>query len=392
MILILILGCAPGSLAVPASVGQLSLDHDSLALGPAAMDEVASGTLTLRNDGDAALSVTGAVTGDGFTLDGGASSASWTLAPGASRRVALSYAPPDVDPRDGALTLTPDPTQLFADDRGAQTVPLSGSADPDADDDGHDSPLADGDDCDDHDASVYPGADEVWYDGVDQGCDGHDDDDQDGDGWDRRDDCDDTDAGTHPGASDDSLDGVDQDCDDLVDDEAIAALAGSVILTEFLASSAVVPGEDGQWLELAAVGDQTLDISTWRLGDAATAGTLDGPDSLAPGEILLVCAEANPALNGGLSCDATLSPWPDLSGGEISLLAPIFSARGVERDRVTIDKIDIDSDWPAATGRSTQLDAHFWSAVANDAASFWCLSAAVDGADGGTPGEDNGRC
>ena len=30
-------------------------------------------------------------------------------------------------------------------------------------------------DCDDSDASVYPGATEVWYDGTDQDCDGADD-------------------------------------------------------------------------------------------------------------------------------------------------------------------------------------------------------------------------
>ena len=49
-------------------------------------------------------------------------------------------------------------------------------------------------DCDDADASVYPGADDAWYDGVDSNCDGADDDDQDGDGVRLADDCDDADA------------------------------------------------------------------------------------------------------------------------------------------------------------------------------------------------------
>lgn len=48
-------------------------------------------------------------------------------------------------------------------------------------------------DCDDTDPSVFPGAEEVWYDGVDADCDGNDDD-ADGDGISVDADCDDEDA------------------------------------------------------------------------------------------------------------------------------------------------------------------------------------------------------
>lgn len=52
-------------------------------------------------------------------------------------------------------------------------------------------------DCNDNDDSIYPGAVEIWYDGVDQNCDGLSDYDQDGDGEDAVDyggiDCNDTD-------------------------------------------------------------------------------------------------------------------------------------------------------------------------------------------------------
>lgn len=52
-------------------------------------------------------------------------------------------------------------------------------------------------DCNDNDASIYPGAPEIWYDGIDQNCDGLSDFDQDGDGEDAVEyggiDCNDTD-------------------------------------------------------------------------------------------------------------------------------------------------------------------------------------------------------
>ncbi|MEZ4321111.1 MAG: MopE-related protein [Myxococcota bacterium] len=49
-------------------------------------------------------------------------------------------------------------------------------------------------DCDDSDSSIHPLGEEIWYDGIDQNCDGANDFDQDGDGWELGgNDCDDED-------------------------------------------------------------------------------------------------------------------------------------------------------------------------------------------------------
>jgi uncharacterized protein (TIGR03382 family) len=101
-----------------------------------------------------------------------------------------------------------DATAWYADlDGDGYGDPLAGSLACDM----PDGSVADDTDCDDGDPAVNPSAEEVWYDGVDQDCDGNDAD-QDGDGWDAPTDCDDTDAAVFPGAEDVFYDGVDSDC------------------------------------------------------------------------------------------------------------------------------------------------------------------------------------
>ncbi|MEC8423052.1 MAG: putative metal-binding motif-containing protein, partial [Myxococcota bacterium] len=77
-----------------------------------------------------------------------------------------------------------------------------------------------GDDCDDTDPTVNPGATETWYDGIDQDCRGDSDWDADSDGFDaawRPDgtgrDCDDERADVNPGATENWYDDIDDDCD-----------------------------------------------------------------------------------------------------------------------------------------------------------------------------------
>jgi len=84
-------------------------------------------------------------------------------------------------------------------------------------------PAINGLDCDDGNSAIYPGADEIWYDGIDSNCDGGDDYDQDGDGFCSRDDggscpiekddCNDLQPLINPDADDIWYDGIDSDCD-----------------------------------------------------------------------------------------------------------------------------------------------------------------------------------
>lgn len=96
---------------------------------------------------------------------------------------------------------------------GPPPVP-PGMIQPDGDGDGFSDNQGD---CNDDDATVYPGAEDFFGDGVDQDCSGADGVDVDKDGYPDRafggDDCNDTDPKINPGAKEIGWDEIDQNCD-----------------------------------------------------------------------------------------------------------------------------------------------------------------------------------
>ena len=116
----------------------------------------------------------------------------------------------DCDDNDASVT-TGEPwyldldTDLYGDGNAATVTVCPGGEVPD-------DYVTDGTDCNDSNAEINPGAGEIWYDGVDQDCDGADDD-QDGDGFLVAEDCDDTDTSVNPDAAEIWYNGLDENCD-----------------------------------------------------------------------------------------------------------------------------------------------------------------------------------
>jgi hypothetical protein len=108
---------------------------------------------------------------------------------------------------------------------GADEVPYDGKDNDcagdgdltDWDGDGYDGEAVGGDDCNDGNPEIHPDAEETCqnkYDGVDADCDGSEQtDDCDGDGYDRWEDCNDDIAESYPGAEEIWYDDIDGNCD-----------------------------------------------------------------------------------------------------------------------------------------------------------------------------------
>jgi hypothetical protein len=130
------------------------------------------------------------------------------------------YTTCDGDCDDEDPDVYPNAEEVFYDDVDQN---CDGLSDFDADMDGHADAEYGGDDCDDDDPTVRPSTDEICADGVDNNCDGVNtlDVDEDGDGYSDCDgDCDDLNDEVHPGTEEIYYDGVDADCDGADDYDA----------------------------------------------------------------------------------------------------------------------------------------------------------------------------
>ena len=195
--------------------------------------------------------------------------------------------------------------------------------------------VASSDDCDDTDASAYPGAEEVC-DGVDNDCSGEADEgllvtvyaDPDGDGFGLESvsaeacavedgwasasgDCDETDAAVHPDAAE-VCDGVDNDCSGEADEGLLSTVYADL---------------DGDGFGVESVSTEACEAGD---GWAAVPGDCDEMDAAVHPDAAEVCDGVDNDCSGGIDEGLLMTVYPDLDGDGYGLTMLAMESCGPE--------------------------------------------------------------
>ena len=324
-------GTTPADGCPVATISSNPLDFAGAVVGTPVVQIV---TVTNTCTGEAALDLTGTtITGDpAFAL----TLSSTSLAPGASADLTVSFAAPDYAAHGGALAIhTNDPASPETD------VSLTAQALADADGDGHSSVAAGGDDCDDANASTYPGAPEL-------------------------------------------LDVQDNDCDGTADEDFINR--GDVFVSELMPDPNGASDTTGEWFELHNASPNTIDLRGWNVSsDDGGAFTVGSSLLVGSGDSVVFGVSSDTTLNGGITVHYVYSRDAfSLSNTDTVFLdvagKPIFD-------------MDYDSGWGIVAGAAIGLDPTKSDATSAGSAAWWCAqSTPMPDGDFGTPGRANDAC
>lgn len=175
-------------------------------------------------------------------------------------------------------------------------------------------------------------------------------------------------------------------------EDPIDAEPGDLVFSEMMINPEAVADEVGEWVELYNTAGYPIEIAGYTFrDDDYDYWVLEGSMVVEPHDYFVLCADLNPAVNGGVPCDGWFLRDPDTPGlalangpDEVVLMRP---------DGAEIDWLYYDDDW-FDSGVAIGVDPSHLDSGANDDRSHWCAQQTVVLSTGepATPGAENDPC
>lgn len=176
-----------------------------------------------------------------------------------------------------------------------------------------------------------------------------------------------------------------------IGEEVAPAEPGDLVFSELMINPEIVFDEAGEWVELYNTAGYAIDVAGYTFHDLdLDSEILEGPLLVAPGGYVVLCANVDAALNGGVPCDGAFKRKTSgalalgNSGDEVILSSPTG---------VVIDEVVYTADWFDAAV-SIGLDPDQLDSANNDDESMWCnqTTVTIAGGEPSTPGRANDPC